>query len=153
VTRGIHGTLEKAGCRKIVNLLGTVLDNECPRCHRKFSTEYIKNSKKVPVCEYCHSTIRPRVTLSGEMISNLAITETASAISNADILLVLGANLSEFLPEKFIQYYSGNKLIIINEEEHYSDKLADYVIHEKVSDIIPRIVGNIVESSDMICRV
>lgn len=143
VTRGIHGTAEKAGCKNVVNLLGSVLDNECPRCHKEYSLEYIKNNGKVPLCENCHTTLRPGVTLMGEMVSNLAITEAASAISNADVLLVLGCNLNVFLSEKFIQYYTGNKLILINEEEHYTDKLADFVIHKKVVDVLPDLVKNL----------
>lgn len=143
VTRGIHGTLERAGCKNVVNLLGSVLENKCPRCHKEYTTEYIKNSVKVPTCDICHTTIRPGVTLSGEMISNLAITEAASAISNADTLLVIGCNLNVFLAEKFIQYYTGNKLILINEEEHYTDKLADFVVNKKIVDVLPEIVRNL----------
>ncbi len=143
ITRGIHGAPEMAGCKNVVNLLGSVLVNTCPRCHKEYSTEYIKNSTKVPVCESCHTTIRPGVTLAGEMISNLAITEAASAISNADTLLVLGCNLNVFLSEKFIQYYTGNKLILVNEEEHYTDKLANLVINKKVGDVLPEIAHNL----------
>ncbi|MFA9378869.1 MAG: Sir2 family NAD-dependent protein deacetylase [Lachnotalea sp.] len=143
ITRCIHGTLEEAGCKNVVNLLGTVTDNTCPKCHQKYSQEFIKNSIKVPLCEKCRVTIRPGVTLAGEMISNAAITEAASAISNADTLLVLGCNLNVFLSEKFIQYYSGNNLILINEEEHYTDKLANFVINKKVIDVLPEIVNHI----------
>lgn len=141
ITKSIHSTLEKAGCKKIVNLLGTITDNTCPRCHKKYSVEYIKNSNKVPLCESCNACLRPGVTLLGEMISNSAITEAASAITNADTLLVIGCNLNVFLSEKLLQYYSGNKLILINEEEHFSDKLADFVMHKKVVDVLPEVVG------------
>jgi NAD-dependent deacetylase len=143
ITRCVHGALEQAGCTRVVNLLGTVTDNTCPRCHKKYSVEYIKNSVKVPLCESCHATIRPGVTLQGEMVSNLAITEAASAISNADILLVLGCNLNVFLSDKFLQYYNGNKLILINEEEHFTDKLANFVVNKKVIDVLPKVVENI----------
>lgn len=143
VTQCIHDTLEKAGCKNVVNLLGTVSDNTCPRCNKKYTPEFIKNSVKVPLCENCRATIRPGVTLAGEMISNAATTEAASAISNADTLLVLGCNLNVFLSEKILQYYSGNKLILINEEEHFTDKLADFVIHKKVIDVLPDVVNNL----------
>lgn len=152
VTRGIHGTLENAGCKNVVNMLGSVLDNACPRCHKVYSIEYIKNSAKVPICEECHTTIRPGVTLSGEMISNTAITEAASAISSADTLLVLGCNLNVLLSEKFIQYYTGNKLILINEEEHFTDKLADFVIHKKVVDVLPEIVNSLAQKNKVMIK-
>jgi NAD-dependent deacetylase len=145
ITRCIHGALELAGCKKVINLHGTVSDNTCPRCHKKFPVEYIKQSKRVPLCENCKATIRPGVALVGEMISNAAITEAASAIADADNLLVLGCNLNAFLSEKFLQYYTGNKLILINEEEHYTDKLADFVVHKKVVDVLPEIVEAIEE--------
>lgn len=140
ITKSIHGTLEKAGCKKVVNLLGTVTDNICPKCHKKYSIDYIKNSNKVPLCDNCNSTIRPGVTLIGEMVSNLAMTEAASVITNADTLIVLGNNLNTYLSDKLLQYYSGDNLVLINEQEHFTDKLADFVIHKKVVEVLPKIV-------------
>lgn len=143
ITRGMHGTLEKAGCKNVVNLLGCVNDNFCPKCHKSFSAEYIKNSSKVPLCEKCSATIRPQITLMGEMISNKSITEAAAAISLADVLLVIGCNLNQYLSDKFIQYYNGEKLVLINEKPHFSDKLANYVVHERVIDVLPEIVDSL----------
>ncbi|WP_099468424.1 Sir2 family NAD-dependent protein deacetylase [Konateibacter massiliensis] len=143
VTRSVHGALEEVGCRKVVNMLGTITDNTCPRCHKKYPVEFIKNSRKVPLCERCNATIRPGVTLIGEMIANSAITEAATAIGNADTLLVLGCNINVLLAEKFLQYYNGDNLILITKEKHYTDKLADYVIHEAVEDVLPRVVDRL----------
>jgi NAD-dependent protein deacetylase/lipoamidase len=140
ITKSIFPTLEKAGCKKIINLLGSISEHTCPRCHKKYAVDYIRNSKKVPLCENCNACIRPGVTLLGEMISNSAITEAASAIMNAETLLVIGCNLNVFMSEKLLQYYNGNHLILINEEEHYTDKLADFVIHKKVVDVLPEVV-------------
>lgn len=143
ITRSIHPALENAGCKKVVNLLGSVLDNTCPRCHKKYPVSYIKDSNKVPLCDECNATIRPGVTLHGEMISNLAITEAASAITNAETLLVIGCNLNVYLAEKLLQYYTGNSLILIHEESHFTDKLADFVLHKRVVDVLPEIVEHL----------
>lgn len=145
ITRSIHPALERAGCNKIVNLLGSISYNTCPRCHRQYAVEYIANTLRVPLCESCNAAIRPGVTLIGEMKSNLAITEAASAITNAEVLLVIGCNLNVFLSEKLLQYYSGNNLVLINEDEHYTDRLADFVIHKKVVDVLPVITNQLIQ--------
>lgn len=145
ITRSIHPALESAGCNKVINLLGTVSVNTCPRCHKHYGVEYIANKNRVPLCESCNAAIRPGVTLVGEMISNLAITEAASAITNADVLLVIGCNLNVFLSEKLLQYYNGNHLILINEEEHHTDRLADFVIHKKVVEVLPVVIGQLIQ--------
>lgn len=145
ITRSVHPALENAGCNKIVNLLGSVSDNACPRCHKQYPVEYIANTLRVPLCKNCNTTIRPGVTLVGEMISNRAITEAAWAITNAEVLLVIGCNLNVFLSEKLLQYYGGNNLVLINEEEHYTDRLADFVIHKKVVDVLPAITSQLIQ--------
>ncbi|KAB1439416.1 Sir2 family NAD-dependent protein deacetylase [Candidatus Galacturonibacter soehngenii] len=143
ITRSVHPTLESAGCKKVVNLLGSVSDNTCPRCHKHYSVDYIAGTSKVPLCETCNVTIRPGVTLLGEMVSNHSITEAAWAITNAEVLLVIGCNLNVFLAEKLLQYYSGNRLVLINEEEHYTDRLADFVIHKKVVEVLPAVTNQL----------
>ena len=70
ITRRVFGLPESAGCRNVINLHGSVYENYCQRCGRKYPVEYIRNSKRVPLCENCNTTIRPKVCLFGEMVDN-----------------------------------------------------------------------------------
>ena len=141
ITRGIYGLPGKAGCRNVVYLHGCVEDNRCPRCGRKYSLDYVKNSPNtVPLCADCGVTIRPGVLLLGEMMHNEDITRAAVEIEKADMLLVLGCNLKTFLSEKFIHYYKGNRLVLINEHEHFADRQADYRIYDKPMNVLPKLL-------------
>ena len=128
ITRRIAGLEDRAGCRNVLDMKGTVFDNSCPSCGRKYPVEYMRNAKGVPLCETCQTAIRPHVCLFGEMIDNNVMTKAAQEVEKADVLLVLGANLTSPLCSQLLQYYNGTNLILVNDTEHYSDQRADIVI-------------------------
>ena len=60
--------------------------------------------------------------LFGEMIDNGRMTRAAQEVEKADVLIVLGANLTSPLCGQMIQYFTGSNLILVNDTEHYSDQ-------------------------------
>lgn len=140
ITRRVFGLPERAGCKNIINLHGSVYENYCQRCGRKYPVEYMRNSKRVPLCEHCNTTIRPKVCLFGEMVDNQVITRAAKEVQRADVLLVLGTNLKTNLCSQLLQYYEGNKLILVNASPHYADRYADLLINERVDDTLEKII-------------
>ncbi|SHJ76973.1 SIR2 family NAD-dependent protein deacylase [Hespellia stercorisuis] len=136
ITRRVFALPERAGCKNVVNLHGTVYDNYCPSCERTFPVSYIRESKKVPLCPDCNTTVRPKVCLLGEMVDNAQMTRAAEEVEKADVLLALGTNLHTPLCNQMIQYYDGDKLILITKNKHFSDKAADYVIYSRVDEAL-----------------
>ena len=136
ITRRVAGLEVRAGCGNVINLKGTVLDNSCPVCGRKYPVEYIRDSRGVPLCEKCMVALRPNVCLFGEMIDNGLMTRAASEVEKADVLLVLGASLTSPLCSQMLQYYTGTNLILVTGTEHYSDERADIVIHGRCDDFL-----------------
>lgn len=139
ITRRVFGLPGRAGCKNVINLHGSIYDNRCPRCGKTYPVEYMRAAKRVPLCEDCNAVIRPGVCLYGEMVPNQIITQAADEVAKADVLLVLGTNLKTALCNELLNYYEGDKLILINEEPHYSDKYADLVIHQRVDDTLEQI--------------
>ena len=141
VTRSVHGIARKVGCQNVLELHGNVHRNFCPRCKREYSVEYLKNYKDmVPVCEQCGVTIHPGLSLMGEMIDNSLMTTAINAVENADLLLVLGCDMTSSLTTNLVKYYRGDKLVLINEKHHYLDEKADLVIHGSPSQILSKTV-------------
>ncbi len=139
VTRRIAGLEDRAGCRNVINLKGTIFDNTCPVCGRQYPVEYIRESKGVPLCEKCMVAIRPNVCLFGEMIDNGRMTRAAQEVEKADVLLVLGASLTSPLCSQMLQYYTGSNLILvkgITGTEQYSDQRADIVIEGRCDEFL-----------------
>lgn len=140
ITKRIFGLLERAGCKHVVNLHGSVYDNFCTHCGKKYPLEYVKEAKGVPLCEICKNPIRPGICLYGEMVDNGVMTRAAEEIQKADVLLVLGTGLHAGLCNRLVPYYKGNKLILITKVEHYSDKQADLVVYSRVDDTLEKLV-------------
>lgn len=139
ITRRLFGVPERAGCKNVINLHGSIYNNCCPHCGRKYSIDYIRNSPKVPLCETCGAVVRPQITLFGEMVDNQVITRAAEEISRADVLLVLGTNLSASLCSQLVKYYEGNKLVLVHPEYHFSERLADVVFHQRVDETLQQL--------------
>lgn len=139
ITRRIYGLPDRAGCWNVINLHGSVYDNFCPHCGKKYPMEYVRDSARVPLCEDCKTPVRPRVCLFGEMVDNGVITRAAEEILKADVLLVLGSHLNSYLCNQLINYYEGDKLILVNETPHYAERLANIIIHERVDRLLEQL--------------
>lgn len=141
ITGSVHGIPQKAGCRNVIELHGNVHKNFCPRCKREYSVDYLKNYKDiVPVCEHCGVTIHPGMMLMGEMIDNSLMTSAINAVENADLLLVLGGDMTTNIAANLVKYYRGNKLVVISDLHHYLDETANLVIHGSPSKILSSVV-------------
>ena len=140
ITRRVYDLPRRAGCPNVINLHGSVYDNYCVHCGKSYPVEYIRASKKVPLCEDCGQVVRPGICLFGEMVNNQVVTYAANEIQKAEVLVVLGTNLKTYLCNQLIQYYGGDKLILINAEKHYSDKFADLVWYSRVDDALDKII-------------
>ncbi|MDO4344212.1 MAG: Sir2 family NAD-dependent protein deacetylase [Eubacteriales bacterium] len=140
ISREIYGLCAEAGCKNIIQPHGSVEKNHCPRCGREYSKQYLKDAKKVPICEKCMVPIRPGIRLYGEMIDNAVMTKVANEISKADVLLVLGVRLDQEFCENNLSYYTGDKLILITDRQEHGDENADYVIHGDLNELVPQLL-------------
>lgn len=140
ITYTSDGLLKKAGIKSVVELLGSIHDNECPKCHRKYSAEFIRDYNGVPLCEECKRAIRPMVTLFGETMRNDYMTEAANACQNADMIIVAGINMNYPLVKSYLQYYKGDKVALITKNEHHTDEQAQLCIYGEVREILPKVV-------------
>ena len=145
ITRRVFGLPERAGCKNVINLHGSVYENYCPHCGKKYPVEYIREAKRVPLCTECNAPIRPGVCLMGEKVDNKVITKAADEVQKADVLLVLGTNLKTYLCTQLINYYEGDKLIVVNPEPHFSDKYADILVSERVDITLEKILKELGE--------
>ena len=139
ITRDILSLAKRAGCRNVLELHGSVYKNFCPHCREEYSIEYVQNSKGVPRCTKCKTVIRPGVALMGEMLDNGLVSKASEEVSKADTLIVLGSNMKANLTSMMVQYFQGDKIILINEEEHHADRLADIVIHAKPMETLEKL--------------
>ncbi|MFV0527384.1 MAG: SIR2 family NAD-dependent protein deacylase [Lachnospiraceae bacterium] len=140
ITREIYSLAKRAGCHHVIELHGSVYKNICPQCRKHFSFKLMKDTRGIVKCPDCFRAVRPEVCLMGEQIDNALVTRAADEVSKADVLLIIGCNMKGLLPETFIKYFEGSKILLINDEPHYTDDMADIVIHGNISDVLPQIL-------------
>lgn len=140
ITQNIDGLHQKAGSLEVYELHGSTERNFCTYCREKFDGNFIFESKDaIPRCPKCNiGMIRPEVTLYGEQLPD-DFTKAIKIINKADTLIVAGTSLTVYPAASLIQYYYGNKLVVINRDATTADQYADLVFHESLGEVFGRI--------------
>ena len=139
VTQNIDGLHQAAGSKAVYELHGSVHRNYCERCHKFFSLEDIMKTTGVPKCE-CGGTIKPDVVLYEEGLDQMTIQKSIHAIANADVLIIGGTSLAVYPAAGLIDYYRGNKLILINKSSTPRDARADLIINDAIGQVLSQVV-------------
>ena len=138
VTQNIDGLHQAAGSKTVYELHGSVLRNYCESCGKFYDAQYILDSEDVPRCE-CGGFIKPDVVLYEEGLDNTVMTNAIRAIASADMLIIGGTSLVVYPAAGLIDYYKGNKLVVINKAPTSRDSMADLVISGPIGEIFSQI--------------
>ena len=139
VTQNIDGLHQKAGSKRVYELHGAVSRNFCQRCHRAYALADIMAQEGVPHCE-CGGVIKPDVVLYGECLNDETVEGAVRAIREADLLIVGGTSLVVYPAAGLINYYRGDRLVLINLQPTSADRMANLTIHDKVGEVLGQIV-------------
>ena len=137
IDSNIYDKPRRGGCRHVINLHGSIYQNQCPRCKKKYPVTYITKAKRVPICQSCNIPVRPMISLIGEMVDSQNMTKTTVEITKADTLLLLGTTLASEVFRQYIEYFTGRNIVIIHKQEHYLDKEAALVLLDYPMDVLP----------------
>ncbi len=138
ITQNIDGLHQKAGSKHVIELHGSVLRNYCERCGKFYDLDAIINSEGIPLCE-CGGRIKPDVVLYEEGLNEENINEAVRLIKNADVLIVGGTSLGVYPAAGLIDYYRGNKLVLINKSKTPYDNRADLLINDSLGKVFSEI--------------
>ena len=146
VTQNIDGLHQLAGSKNVYELHGSVLRNHCTRCHTFYCLDDILKPtscgteenpySQIPKCNKCGGIIKPDVVLYEEPLDQEVMEGAVNAISKADLLIVGGTSLVVYPAAGLINYYRGNKLVLINKSETPYDGRADLVLHESIGEVL-----------------
>lgn len=138
VTQNIDGLHQSAGSKTVFELHGSVLRNYCEKCHKFHDIDAILNSTGVPTCE-CGGRIKPDVVLYEEGLDQDTLSGAVRAISEADMLIIGGTSLAVYPAAGLIDYYRGNKLVLINKTPTARDTMANLVITDSIGEVFSQI--------------
>jgi NAD-dependent deacetylase len=148
ITQDGDGLHQRSGIpeNKVIELHGTWTRALCLNCGRKYPSETIQpkleTGEKVPKCEVCNGILKPDVIQFGQAMPEKETSEAQRMASHCDMLLVCGSSLVVYPAAEIplLAKENGAKLVIINLMTTPHDQYADVVIHEKIGDILPRII-------------
>ena len=138
VTQNIDGLHQAAGSKNVLELHGSILRAYCSQCRKSYDADIINHGQGVPRCT-CGGVIRPDIVLYEEPLDDDVVSSAIHYIRNADVLIIGGTSLNVYPAAGLINYYQGNKLVLVNRSETPADRYADLVIHEKIGQVFSQI--------------
>ena len=139
VTQNIDGLHQAAGSKMVYELHGSVHRNYCQKCGAFYDARYILESKGIPKCEKCGGIIKPDVVLYEEGLDDATMRGAIRAISHADVLIIGGTSLTVYPAAGLIDYYNGNKLVLINKSVTPMDSRADLLVQGPIGEIFSQL--------------
>ena len=139
VTQNIDGLHQKAGSRTVYELHGSVHRNYCTRCGAFYDAEFIKESEGVPYCTRCGGVIKPDVVLYEEGLDQNTIEGAVRAIEHADVLIVGGTSLVVYPAAGLVQYFRGDRIVLINKGSTSMDRTGDLLIQEPIGQVLSQL--------------
>ncbi len=138
VTQNIDGLHQAAGSKNVLELHGSVHRNYCRKCGSLYDASYIKESTGVPKCA-CGGQIKPDVVLYEEGLDDVTMQSAIHFISQAEILIIGGTSLAVYPAAGLIDFYKGNKLVLINKSATPLDSRADLVIQAPIGEVFQQV--------------
>ncbi len=135
VTQNIDGLHQAAGSKNVLELHGSIHRNYCMQCGKFYDGVYVKAQPGIPRCS-CGGIIKPDVVLYEEALDQDVLSRSVQAISRADMLIIGGTSLVVYPAAGLVQYYRGNKLVLINKGSTPIDRSAALVINGAIGDAL-----------------
>jgi len=150
ITQNIDALHQRAGSNNVLEVHGSMEKLTCLSCYQKFDAKpYIQpylDSREIPICPSCGSYLKPDLILFGEQLPAKVWLKAVELSKSCDLMLVVGSSLEVLpvasLPMRVVE--RGAHLIIINHSPTYLDARADFVFHDGVEMIIPRIAAKLI---------
>ena len=136
VTQNIAGLHQAAGSKNVLELHGSILRAYCSRCRKSFDADLMNHGTGVPRCG-CGGVIRPDIVLYEEALDQDVMRAAIQYIRNADVLIVGGTSLKVYPAAGLINYYRGDKLVLITRSSTPAE--ADLVIHGKIGEVFSQV--------------
>ena len=140
ITQNIDGLHQKAGSKNVAEVHGSTFRNYCMECGTRYPADFIFRSESlIPRCPKCGGTVRPDVTLYGEMLPDEQLYKADRYMAGADTLIVGGTSLTVWPAAGYVSRFRGKHLIIINRDSTAYDHAAELVFHDSIGEVLSHI--------------
>jgi len=147
LTQNVDGLHRAAGSDPL-ELHGTLAEVECLACGfrapTEVATEQLAAGATVPRCPTCDASLKPAVTLFGELLPP-AIGQAERELAGCDVLLCCGSTLQVY-PVADLPYdvrRRNGKVAIVNLGPTGADHLAEIRIDARTGDALPALAAQL----------
>ena len=139
ITQNIDGLHQTAGSKVVLELHGSALRNYCEDCGAFYDMNHILASEGVPYCSKCNGPVKPDVVLYEEGLNDKTINDSINYIRNAQVLIIGGTSLAVYPAAGLIDYFKGDKIVVINKTATPRDSFADLLIQAPIGEVFRQI--------------
>ena len=140
LTQNIDGLHQRAGCKNVLELHGSIIIIKCTVCN--FKDKITASFSEIPPLCKCGNILRPDVVWFGEPLPQDVWGEAIMQASLCDVMVVAGTSLA-VSPANMLPVYAkqnGALLIEINPEETHMSQSMDLSIRSTSAKALPELV-------------
>jgi NAD-dependent deacetylase len=147
LTQNIDGLHQAAGSTGVLELHGTVHEVVCTGCgHRMPVAEVLARvdaGEPDPACPVCGGVLKTATVYFGEALDAEVMDAAAQAAADCDVLLTVGTSLGVYPAAGLVEVAAahGARVVVVNAEPTPYDGLADLVVREPISQVLPRLLA------------
>jgi NAD-dependent deacetylase len=148
VTQNIDELHQKAGTdpAKVVEIHGTMRKVVCMSCGERAPMERaldrVRAGEEDPPCRTCGGILKSATISFGQNLVMEDLDRAERAAAACDLLLAVGSTLGVYPAAGLVPLAkgAGARIVIVNAEETAYDSIADAVLRDSISDVLPALL-------------
>jgi len=149
ITQNVDGLHIKAGSsrEKVIEIHGTMLEVMCLSCGERAPMERalvrVRAGEEDPECKSCGGILKSATISFGQGLVQEDLVRSQEAAESCDLMLAVGTTLGVYPIANVVPVArnAGARIVILNGSPTEMDSLADAVLQDSISDVLPRIIG------------
>lgn len=148
ITQNVDGLHLKAGSsrEKVIEIHGTMLEVACLSCGERMPMERalmrVRAGEDDPDCMTCGGILKSATISFGQGLVQEDLIRSQEAAETCDLMLAIGTTLGVYPIAAVVPVAreAGARVVIVNGSATEMDSLADAVLQDSISDVLPRII-------------
>ncbi|MDE0066595.1 MAG: NAD-dependent deacetylase [Acidimicrobiaceae bacterium] len=149
ITQNIDELHQRAGSdpSKVVEIHGTTRKAACLSCTWRAEMEVVLDRVRAgeddPPCPDCGGILKSATVSFGQALDPINLQRSEAAAAEADLFMAVGTSLTVYPINQTVAIAKDNgaRIVILNAQETPYDSIADVVLAESISEVLPIIVG------------